>query len=315
MGREPEPTGPSGTSVVDLSAYAILSLVVGVAVLGLKLIAWQITGSVGLLSDALESTVNIAAAVVALVALRTASRPPDAVHQFGHGKAEYFSALLEGAMILIAATLIVISAIGRLLHPEELERIGIGLAISILASALNGIVAFVLIRVGRRHRSPALVADGQHLLTDIWTTAGVVIAVLAVAVTGWQPLDPLIALAVAANILGVGYRLVRRSASGLMDSALPDDDLLVIKEVLHGHQSPDIVIHGLQTRQSGRRRFVSMHVLVPGSWTVSRGHDLCEEIEMDLSAALPASTIQTHLEPVEDPRAWENMSGAQHPLE
>lgn len=293
--------------VEDLSKYGVLSLVAGIVVLLMKLGAWKVTGSVGLLSDALESLVNIAAAAVAIVALRAASRPPDQLHQFGHGKAEYFSALVEGAMIVVAATMIIITAVERFLNPAPLEEIGLGLAISVLASLINAGVAFVLFRVGRRHRSAALIADGHHLLTDLWTTGGVLVGVVLVSLTGWDRLDPIIALAVAVNIIVVGVRLLRGSTSGLMDAALPDDDVEAIRMVLRSYQRDDVVIHGLQTRQAGRQRFVSMHVLVPGAWTVEQGHDLCESIETEIQKELPGSACITHLEPLEDPRAWEDL--------
>ena len=293
--------------IADLSKYGVLSLVTGFAVLALKLGASWVTGSVGLLSDALESLVNIAAAAVAIVALRTASRPPDSEHQFGHGKAEYFSALVEGAMIVVAATMIVISAVERLLNPQPLSEVGLGLAISVLASILNAVVAFVLYRVGTEHGSLALIADSHHLVTDLWTTGGVLVGVVVVAVTGWERLDPIIALAVAANIIFVGVRLLRRSTAGLMDTALPADEVMTIRGVLHGFQGPEVTIHGLQTRSAGRQRFVSMHVLVPGAWSVERGHDLCDAIETEVQGSLPGTVCLTHLEPLEDPRAWEDL--------
>ncbi|MFN8126142.1 MAG: cation diffusion facilitator family transporter [Candidatus Nanopelagicales bacterium] len=293
--------------LTDLSRYGVLSLITGFVVLALKLGAWWVTGSVGLLSDALESLVNIAAAAVAIVALRTASRPPDSGHQFGHGKAEYFSALVEGAMIVVAATMIVISAVERLLNPQPLSEVGLGLVISVIASVLNGIVALILYRVGTAHGSLALIADSHHLVTDLWTTGGVLIGVVVVALTGWERLDPIIALAVAVNIVFVGVRLLRRSTAGLMDAALPADEVEKIRGVLRGYQGPEVTIHGLQTRSAGRQRFVSMHVLVPGVWSVDRGHDLCESIESDVRSTLPGTACITHLEPLEDPRAWEDL--------
>lgn len=301
--------------LVDLSRYALLSLVAGVVVMALKIGAWWVTGSVGLLSDGLESLVNIAAAGVALWSLRMASRPPDARHQFGHGKAEYFSAAVEGGMIVLAATLIVISALPRLLDPQPLEEVGVGLAIAVLASLVNAAVAVVLFRVGRRHRSAALVADAHHLVTDLWTTAGVLVGVLIVTVTGWARLDPLIALAVAGNIVIVGARLLRTSLSSLLDEALPEEDVDQVRAVLQRFRGDDVVVHGLQTRQSGRHRFVTMHVLVPGDWSVSRGHDMCDDIEQAVQAALPNCECVTHLEPLEDPRAWNDVHAGQHPVD
>lgn len=292
---------------IDLSRYGWMSLGVGVVVFTLKLVAWGITGSVGLLSDALESTVNIVAAIVALIALRAASKPGDHGHHFGHGKAEYLSALVEGLMILVAALLIIGSAVDRLLNPRPVESVGIGLAISLVASLLNGAMAFILIRAGRRHRSIVLTADGKHLLTDVWTSAGVILAVGLVGLTGWDLLDPIIAIVVAVNIVLAGWILVRDSTAGLMDAALPAEDHEVIKAVLRKHAGPTTVFHAIQTRRSGRQRFVSMHVLVPGDWSVQRGHDLLEDVESELRAALDDLTVQTHLEPIEDPRAWQDL--------
>lgn len=303
----PSPQRAAHQPVQDLSKYGVLSLVAGIVVLLMKLGAWKVTGSVGLLSDALESLVNIAAAAVAIVALRAASRPPDEHHQFGHGKAEYFSALVEGAMIVVAATMIIVTAVERLMNPAPLEEVGLGLAISVLASLVNAAVALVLFRVGRRHGSAALVADAHHLVTDLWTTGGVLVGVVLVALTGWIRLDPIIALAVAVNIIVVGVNLLRGSTSGLMDAALPAQEVEAIRNVLRGYQADDVVIHGLQTRRAGRQRFVSMHVLVPGEWTVARGHDLCDAIESDVEAVLAGTNCITHLEPLEDPRAWEDL--------
>ncbi|MDL9935530.1 cation diffusion facilitator family transporter [Gordonia sp. ABSL1-1] len=291
----------------DLSRFAVLSIVTSLVVISLKLVAWRITGSVGLLSDAAESLVNVVAAVGALIALRIAARPADSDHNFGHTKAEYFSAVFEGAMIVAAAALIIVSAVDRLLHPRELESVGLGLAISVIATVLNAIVGVILLRAGKRHRSLTLEADGKHLLTDVWTTIGVVIGVLLVALTGWLPLDPLIAIAVAVNILVVGGRLVWRSASGLMDSALPDEDRAVIDEILDGHRREDRVdFHDVRTRESGHERFLQMHMLVPGDWSVDRAHDLAERVESELHDALDHLAISTHLEPIGDPRAYES---------
>ncbi|OCW87554.1 transporter [Nocardia farcinica] len=289
----------------DLSAFALLSIVTAIVVIGLKLIAWRITGSVGLLSDALESTVNLVAAIGAFVALRVAAKPPDRSHNFGHTKAEYLSAVFEGVMIVVAAVVIVATAIDRLLHPEELDEVGMGLAISVGATVVNAVVGWVLIRAGRRHRSLTLEADGRHLMTDVWTTAGVVVGVFLVAVTGWLPLDPLIAIAVAANILVVGGRLVWRSGAGLMDSALPDDLRAAIDAVLARHRADRIDFHDVRTREAGHERFVQLHMLVPGDWSVQRAHDLAETIEDELRAAVDDLTVTLHVEPINDPRAYE----------
>jgi cation diffusion facilitator family transporter len=290
----------------DLSRYAWLSVATGIVVFSLKMVAYLLTGSVGLLSDALESTVNIVAAFVALIALKAATRPGNERMHFGLSKAEYFSALVEGLMILVAAGLIMFTAIERFLNPRPLEDIGIGLAVSTVASILNGAVALVLMRAGRRHRSIVLTADAKHLMTDVWTSAGVIVAVLLVSVTGWVRLDPVIAMAVALNIVFAGLKLIGSSAMGLLDAALPDDENEMIVDILRRHQSETVRFHALQTRESGRQRFVSMHVLVPGAWSVERGHDVLEAVEQDIRRALPNTVVSTHLEPIEDPRSWED---------
>ena len=272
----------------------------------LKLLAYFLTGSIGLLSDAMESTVNIVAAFVALVALKAASKPGDARHHFGLSKAEYFSALFEGLMILIAAGLIMFTAIPRLLDPQPLEDLGIGLTISALASALNFAVATILMRAGLKHRSIVLQADSKHLMTDVWTSGGVIVAVLLVGWTGWLRLDPLIAMAVALNIVFAGLKLIGSSAMGLLDAALPEEENALVVEVLRRHQTESVRFHALQTRESGRQRFVSMHVLVPGAWSVQQGHDLLETVEEEIRHVLPDTVISTHLEPIEDPRAWDD---------
>ena len=305
----------NNNTIPDLSKYGFLSLAVGLVVLTMKLAAWLVTGSVGLLSDALESLVNIAAAIVAIIALRAASRPPDRRHQFGHGKAEYFSALVEGGMICVAATLIIFSAVERLRDPQPLEEIGLGLIIAIAASVLNAIVAVILLRVGRKQNSMALVADAHHLFTDLWTTGGVVVGVLVVGFTGWNVLDPLIAIAVAINIIIVGARLLRSSTSSLMDQALPSKDVAQITGIISNFTGDQITVHGLQTRRAGRQAFISMHVLVPGDWEVMTGHDICHLLEETIQNALSGAEVTTHLEPLEDSRAWNDTHEGQHPIE
>lgn len=289
----------------DLSRFALLSIAVAVVTIALKTLAWQLTGSVGLLSDAAESLVNLVAAIGAFTALRVAARPADAGHNFGHSKAEYFSAVAEGAMIVVAAAVIIYAAVDRLFHPQELDSVGIGLFVSVAATVLNGVVGLVLIRAGRRHRSLTLEADGQHLLTDVWTTIGVIVGVMLVALTGWLPLDPLVAIAVAINIIVVGARLIWRSGAGLMDAALPDDDRSAVEAVLDRYREQGIGFHDIRTREAGHERFVQMHMLVPGDWSVQRAHDLGEEIEADLDAALDHLSVTIHVEPVDDPRSYE----------
>jgi cation diffusion facilitator family transporter len=288
----------------SLTRFAWLSIGAAVATIGLKSVAYLVTGSVGLLSDAAESVVNLVAAIIALIALRVAARPADAGHHYGHGKAEYFSAGVEGLMIFVAAAGILASAVQRFIHPVALERIGIGLVISMAATAVNAAVGLVLIRAGRAHRSSALSADGKHLITDVWTSVGVFVGVLLVALTGWQRLDPAVAAIVGVNILVTGYRLVAGSVGALLDAALTPAELATVSAVLDRFRSAQVDFHGLQTRQSGRYRFVAVHVLVPGAWTVQRGHDLVEEVEAAICRVLPDTTVHTHMEPREDPRAY-----------
>jgi cation diffusion facilitator family transporter len=290
-------------AVRKLTRYAGLSIVAAIVTIGLKTAAYRITGSVGLLSDALESLVNLGAAFIALWVLIIASRPADEDHEFGHTKAEYFASAAEGTLILVAAASIIWAAVERFLHPRELESIGIGVVASIVASGINAGVAIVLLRAGKRYHSITLEADAKHLLTDVWTTAGVVIALVIVSFTGWQWLDPLIAILVALNIVWTGFWLLVRSAGGFMDAAIPASDVATIREILARHEANGIEFHAIRTRQAGARNFVEMHVLVPGRWTVKEGHDLVEEIELEISDAIPRTRVLTHLEPKDDPAA------------
>ncbi|BAY77866.1 cation diffusion facilitator family transporter [Nostoc linckia NIES-25] len=287
--------------------YAFLSIAAAIATIVLKFGAYLLTGSIGLLSDAIESCVNLVAALVALWALTYAAKPADAEHAFGHSKAEYFSSGAEGMLIVLAAIIIAIEAWGRLLHPEPLTQLGLGLALSLLATAVNGVVAFVLLRAGRRLRSITLRADAHHLFTDVWTSGGVVLGILLVKVTGILVLDPIIALLVAVNIIWTGFRLLRETGSGLLDAALPFEEINVITTILNQYKGQSIEFHALRTRIAGTRRFVSFHVLVPGAWTVQQGHDLCEEIELAIIKALPSTSVTTHLEPLEDPTSWQDL--------
>jgi cation diffusion facilitator family transporter len=290
----------------DLTRYAWLSIAAAVATITLKTLAFVLTGSVGLLSDAVESIVNLVGAVMALSMLTVAARPADEDHAYGHSKAEYFSSGVEGTLILVAALSIAVAAVRRLLAPQPLEQVGIGLAVSAGASAINLAVAIILLRAGRRHHSITLEANAQHLLTDVWTSAGVIVGVMAVVMTGWLRLDPIVAILVAANIVWTGTRIVRRSVLGLMDTALPASELLAVKAALDSHLSDGIEYHALRTRQSGARRFVSFHVLVPGEWTVHRGHELLEDVEARIRAAVPNVTVFTHLESLDDPASWDD---------
>jgi cation diffusion facilitator family transporter len=291
----------------SLVRFAWLSIAAALATIALKTAAWWLTGSVGLLSDALESLVNLGAAVMALVVLTIAARPPDETHAYGYSKAEYFSSTFEGALIALAAILIGWTAVARLLAPQPLEQVGLGLAVSVVAAAVNFGVALVLARAGRTHRSIALEADARHLMTDVWTTAGIVAGVGAVAATGWLWLDPVIALAVAAHILWEGYKLVRRSAVGLLDAALPEPERQAIEAVLTEFRARGIGFHAVRTRGAAHRSFVSLHVLVPGGWTVQQAHDLAEEIEARIRAAVPSASVFTHLEPREDPTSYDDI--------
>jgi cation diffusion facilitator family transporter len=287
-----------------LTRFAWLSIAAALATIGLKTGAYLLTGSIGLLSDALESLVNLAAAVVALAALNVAARPPDDDHAYGHDKAEYFASGVEGALILVAAASIGYSAVERLLNPAPLEQVGLGVAISLVATAINAAVARVLLRAGRQYSSITLEADARHLLTDVWTSAGVILGVILVASTGLTWLDPIIALLVAANIIWSGIGLVGRSAQGLMDTALPAAERQAVQQVLDHYTQQGVEVHALRTRRSGARRFVSFHVLVPGGWSVRRGHTLLERIEGDIRAVIGNATVFTHLEPLDDPVSW-----------
>jgi cation diffusion facilitator family transporter len=281
-----------------------LSIGAALSTIALKFTAYFLTGSVGLFSDAAESIVNLIAAVVALWALTLAARPPDTQHTFGHSKAEYCSSALEGLLILVAAASIGIAAWNRLVHPQPLGQIGLGLGLSLVASAINGGVAVILLRAGRRLRSITLRADAHHLLTDVWTTGGIVLGLIVVQWTGWLVLDPVIALVVAMNIVWAGFRLLRETGMGLMDTALPANEQQVISAILTNYKEQGIQFHAMRSRVAGARCFVYFHVLVPGKWTVQRGHDLCEEIELAISRALPGTHVFTHLEPLEDPLSW-----------
>jgi cation diffusion facilitator family transporter len=311
----PSPTGAAAATfpssadrrrVRSLTRFAWLYIAAALATIALKGGAYVLTGSVGLLSDALESVVNLAAAMMTLAMLALAARPPDEEHAYGHGKAEYFASGLEGALIFAAALTIGIAAWPRLVEPRPIAQAGAGLAIAAAASALNFAVARLLRTASRRHDSIALEANARHLMTDVWTSAGVIAGVAFATVTGYHWIDPLLALAVAAHILISGAQLLRRSALGLLDTALPGAELADIERVLAPYRRSGIAFHALRTRQAGARRFVSLHVLVPGDWTVQRGHELLEEIEEGLRGALANVTVFTHLEPIEDPVSFED---------
>ena len=287
----------------SLRRYAWLSIAAALSTILLKSLAWRLTDSVGLLSDAIESFVNLAGALMALGMLSVAARPADDDHPYGHTKAEYFSSAFEGFLIVVAAIWIAIAAVERLLNPRPIEAASIGFGAAATASIINYATARVLMTVGHEARSIALEADARHLLTDVWTSIGVIAGVGLVWVTGWLWFDPTIALLVAANIVWTGWHLAGRSAAGLMDAALPDSELKQIEAVLASYRPQGLEFHAIRTRQAGARAFITMHVLVPGAWTVQHGHDWSERIEADLRRALPGVHVTTHLEPKEDPVA------------
>lgn len=290
-----------------LARYAWLSVLAAVVTIGLKTLAYLVTGSVGLLSDAIESVVNLTAAGLALYVIKVGERPPDEQHAYGHEKAEYFSSGAEGGMIVVAAASIVAVALQRLLNPQPIVRIDFGLIASAAASVINLAVARVLLQAGRRNRSIALEADAQHLMTDVWTSAGVIVGIGLVALTGWHVLDPVIAMGVAAHVAWMGVRLLTRSIHGLMDVALPGAVVEKIESIIRSNLPDDVQYHALRTRQSGARSFVSLHIQVPGQWSVQTGHDLAERIESDIGMRLPMVTVFTHIEPKEDPLSFADM--------
>lgn len=292
----------------SLTRFAWLSIGAAIATISLKTAAYLLTGSVGLLSDAIESLVNLAGAVMALIMLTIAARPADESHVYGHSKAEYFASMVEGILILTAAAGIFSTAINRLMHPAELQDLGLGLGVSVIASLINFAVARVLLNQGRKINSITLEADAQHLLTDVWTSAGVISGVAVAGLSGWNILDPLLAIAVALNILWTSFQLVRRSVLGLMDTALPQKERDLIEAVMKKYQARGVTFHALRTREAAARRFISVHMLVPGKWTVHDAHHVAEDFEADVRAALGGVvTVFTHLEPVEDHLSMEDI--------
>lgn len=286
--------------------YAALSVLTSVVTVALKFSAYQVTGSVGMLSDAIEALVNIVAALVAFAALSYAEAGPDREHNFGHEKAEYFSSGIEGTLIFVAAGAIIWTAVPRLFAPQPIEQVGLGMGLSILASFANAACAMLLLKAAREHRSITLEADARHLLTDVWTTAGVLAGVVLVYFTGWLVLDPLVAIAVSIQILWTGTGLVRRSFHGLMDQALPDHEIAQITQVLETLRTEGCDYHALRTRRSGSRGFVDVHVLVPGKTSVQAGHDRVERLEKAIVQRVPHVEVLIHLEPIEDPRSWDD---------
>lgn len=292
----------------SLIRFTVLSIIASLITITLKFTAYFVTGSVGLLSDAFESIVNLVASVMAFFMLKVAEKPADRDHMFGHSKAEYFSSIFEGILILVAAIGISITAIDRIIHPKIIEQISLGLFISVIASIVNLSVGIILIKTGKKHRSITLTADGQHLLTDVWTSVGVIIAVFLVNVTHWQILDPLIAIFVALNIIVTGFFLIKQSVLGLMDSAVPQKEYDRIKTILDQFCKKPIIYHDLLTRQTVYQTFVSAHILVPNNWTVKKGHDFIDKIEKELKKHISHLTFFAHIEPVDDKKSWEDVT-------
>ncbi len=293
-------------SRLNLRRFAQLSILAAVFTIGLKSSAYLLTGSIGLLSDALESLVNVIGALMAFWMLTIAARPANREHAFGYSKAEYFSSGAEGGLILIAAAGIALTSIERLISPRPLEKVGVGLAVSGVASIVNFVIARILKKAGKQYHSITLEADAEHLMTDVWTSVGVIGGVGAVALTGWQRLDPIIAILVAANIVRSGIQIVRRSALGLLDRSLPSDEHDLICKTLEPFKKDGIQIHALKTREAGARKFVSFHVVVPGNWTVHEGHQFLEKIEADICKVLPNVSVFTHLESLDDPASYDD---------
>ena len=276
---------------------AFWSIIVAFAVLGLKFVAWWLTGSVALFSDALESIVNVVASSVAFYAIGVSQLPPDDNHPFGHHKAEYFSAVTEGVLIVVAALLIFREAALALIEPQPLDAPALGLAVNMAATALNAVWAWLLVSTGRRERSPALVADGKHLWSDVVTSVGVFVGLVLALSTGWFWLDPALAVVVAANILWQGWLLVRSSVQGLMDVALDENDLARIRHIVEENSGEALEFHDVKSREAGRARFLEFHLVVPSDMTVETSHEICDRIEDALRAAMPGLRVTIHVEP------------------
>ena len=292
----------------SLKKYAYLSIAAALITIGLKFYAYFYTGSMGLFSDALESCVNLLAAVVALIMIHISEKPADEGHEFGHTKAEYFSSAIEGGLILVAAFSIIWSAAPRLLEPQPIENVGLGVLISLSASLVNLGVALVLIKNGKKNNSLLLEADGKHLMTDVWTSVGVITAIFIVKLTGFLILDPIIAIIVALNIVWTGFQLLKRSANGLMDASISESELKIVTDYLNELKTDKIDFHSLMTRQAGQRKFISLHLLVPGEWSVQQGHDYAENIEETLEDMFSEPvTVSTHIEPIEDPASMRDI--------
>lgn len=291
----------------NLARFALLSIVAAIVTLMLKFTAYYLTGSVGLLSDAIESVVNLLAAGITMWMLNISARPPDEDHAYGHTKAEYFASVLEGVFIFLAAAGIALAAVNRLLKPQDVSEPWVGIAFSSIASMVNGGVAFYLLGMAKKHRSLALEADAHHLMTDVWTSVGVVVCLIIVALTGLKILDPIIAILVALNIVATGIDLMKRSIAGLMDTSLSKSDIKKIKSVLNEYEKEGVIFHALKSRISGTNAFASVHMLLPGSWTIQNGHDMAEQLEQKMRVAVPGLSFITHIEPKEDEKSFKDM--------
>jgi len=291
----------------NLARFALISVAAAIITIALKSTAYALTGSVGLLSDALESVVNLVGALMAFAMLTIAARPADEDHTYGHTKAEYFSSGAEGALILVAAISIAYTGIDRLLHPKPLEQIGLGLIVSVVASLINLSVSLILKKAGKKYNSISLTSDASHLMTDVWTSGGVLVGVGLVGLTKWQPLDSIVAILVALNIVYTGVKIIQQSIRGLMDVSLPAEDLSKIEKILDTYRKPEVQFHNLITRQSGATRFITFHVLVPGNWTVHQGHQLATAVENDLKNAIDSARVVTHLESLDDPTSMDEV--------
>jgi cation diffusion facilitator family transporter len=287
----------------SLKKFVYISIAAAILTISLKLIAYLLTNSVGILSDALESCVNLVAAVVALIMIKLAEKPPDQEHEFGHNKAEYFSSAIEGGLIVLAAFSIIWSAVPRIIHPQPLENVGVGLLVAVAASLINLAASNILVKNGKKYNSITLEADGKHLMTDVLTSGGVLLGIGLIKVTGWMRLDGIVAVGVALNIIWTGYQLLKRSALGLLDTSFPKEEMDSIRRVLEKYGQQNIQYHSLMTRQSGQRKFILVHILMPGKMNIQQGHNLAEKIENDLRELFPntQTTVFTHLEPIEDP--------------
>lgn len=287
----------------SLKKFVYIAIAAAILTISLKFTAYLLTNSVGLLSDALESCVNLVAAVVALLMLKLAEKPPDQEHGFGHNKAEYFSSAIEGGLIVLAAFSIIWSAVPRIIHPQPLENVGMGLLVAVGASLINLAASTILVKNGKKYNSITLEADGKHLMTDVLTSGGVLLGIGLIKLTGWLRLDGIVAIGVAINIIWTGYQLIKRSALGLIDTAFPKDEMDDIWQVLGKYEQQNIRFHSLMTRQSGQRKFIFVHILMSGKMDIQQGHNLAEKVENDIRMLFPntQTTVFTHLEPIEDP--------------